>query len=109
MHHDSVVPRRAGFRRGAAALTLLAVTGGTALTGASAAGAAAPAGKACAPVEGFSGCRLFVPTEGAQEFKVPSGVTQLNMRVWGEGGTGNTMASGGAGGFVGGTLKVTPG
>ncbi|MGR4851248.1 hypothetical protein [Streptomyces sp. LARHCF252] len=109
MHHDSVVPRRAGFRRGAAALTLLAVTGGTALTGASAAGAAVPAGKACAPVEGFSGCRLFVPTEGAQEFKVPSGVTQLNVRVWGEGGTGNTTASGGAGGFVGGTLKVTPG
>ncbi|MFC9681302.1 hypothetical protein ACFTZL_16230, partial [Streptomyces sp. NPDC056948] len=100
------MPRRTRFRRGAAALTLLALTGGTALTGVSAAGAAVPAGKACGPTEGFSGCRLFVPTDGAQEFKVPSGVTQLNVRVWGEGGAGNSMASGGAGGFVGGTLKV---
>ncbi|MGI5427207.1 hypothetical protein [Streptomyces sp. CA-179760] len=109
MHRDPAVPRHAGLRRGAAALTLLALTGGTALTGVSAAGAAVPAGKTCAPTEGFSGCRLFVPTQGAREFRVPSGVTQLNVRVWGEGGTGNHTASGGAGGFVGGTLKVTPG
>jgi 5-hydroxyisourate hydrolase-like protein (transthyretin family) len=109
MHHDSVVLRRARFRRGAAALTLLALTGGAALTGASAAGAAVPAGKACAPAEGFSGCRLFVPAQGAQEFTVPSGVTELDVRAWGEGGAGNSMANGGAGGFVAGDLKVTPG
>ncbi|WP_338781321.1 hypothetical protein [Streptomyces sp. DG1A-41] len=109
LHHHAVVPRRARFRRGAAALTLLASTGGTALTGASAASGAVPVGNACTPTEGFSGCRLFVPTEGAQEFKVPSGVTELDVRAWGEGGAGNSMADGGAGGFVAGDLKVTPG
>ncbi|MET9759329.1 hypothetical protein ABZ016_09760 [Streptomyces sp. NPDC006372] len=112
MHHDAAVLRRARFRRGAAALTLLALTGGTALTGASAAtaaGSAGPAGKACAPTDTFSGCRLFVPADGAQEFTVPSGVTRLGVRLWGEGGAGTGMTNGGAGGFVAGTLKVTPG
>ncbi|MFF7309851.1 hypothetical protein [Streptomyces sp. NPDC008137] len=108
-HHDAVAPRRAQFRRGAAALTLLAVTGGMGLTGASAAGAAVPDGTACAPAEGLSGCRLFDAARDAQAFKVPSGVTRLNVRVWGEGGAGGSLAKGGAGGFVGGTLKVTPG
>ncbi|AMW11767.1 hypothetical protein A4E84_21055 [Streptomyces qaidamensis] len=112
MHHGSAVPRRAGFRRGAAALTFVALTAGTALTGApaaTAAGSAALAGKACTPTEGFSGCRLFDPTTAKQEFTVPSGVTGLDVRAWGEGGGGNSMASGGAGGFVAGTLKVSPG
>ncbi|MFD5483162.1 hypothetical protein [Streptomyces hawaiiensis] len=112
MHHDSAVLRRARFRRGAAALTLVALTAGTALTGApaaTAAGGAALAGKACTPTEGFSGCRLFVPSEAKQGFDVPAGVTSLDVRAWGEGGAGNSMASGGAGGFVAGTLKVTPG
>ncbi|MEU0895903.1 hypothetical protein [Streptomyces massasporeus] len=62
MHHGSAVPRRAGFRRGAAALAFVALSAGTALTGApaaTAAGSAAPAGQACTPTEGFSGCRLF--------------------------------------------------
>ncbi|MFJ7340850.1 hypothetical protein ACIQU3_11220 [Streptomyces sp. NPDC101110] len=111
MHHGSAVPRRAGFRRGAAALTFVALAAGTALTGAQAATAAggqAP-GKACAPTEGFSGCRLFVPTEADQDFTVPSGVTSLDVRAWGEGGAGNSMAYGGAGGFVAGSLKVSPG
>ncbi|MGW0985694.1 glycine-rich domain-containing protein [Streptomyces sp. NPDC002486] len=112
MHHGSAVPRRAGFRRGAAALTFVALAAGTALTGAQAAtadGGQAPAGKACTPTEGFSGCRLFVPTKADQDFTVPSGVTSLDARVWGEGGAGNSMAYGGAGGFVAGSLKVSPG
>ncbi|MEU3489987.1 hypothetical protein [Streptomyces massasporeus] len=112
MHHGSAVPRRARFRRGAAALTFVALSAGTALTSApaaTAAGGAALAGKACAPTEGFSGCRLFVPTDAKQAFTVPSGVTSLDVRAWGEGGRGNSMAYGGAGGFVAGTLKVTPG
>ncbi|MFF8394480.1 hypothetical protein [Streptomyces sp. NPDC016172] len=112
MHHGSAVLRRAGFRRGAAALALVALTAGTALTGApaaTAAGSAALAGKACTPTEGFSGCRLFDPTTAKQEFTVPSGVTGLDVRAWGEGGGGNSMTSGGAGGFVAGTLKVSPG
>ncbi|GAB2735184.1 hypothetical protein GCM10027072_32490 [Streptomyces bullii] len=106
------MPRRGRFRRGAAALTLVALSGGGLLTAAPAATAAdpaAPAGTACTPTEGFEGCRLFVPTGGAQDFQVPSRVTELNVRVWGEGGTGNSMASGGAGGFVAGTLGVTAG
>ena len=111
-HHGSAVPRRAGFRRGAAALTFVALAAGTALTGAqaaTAAGSAALAGRACTPTEGFSGCRLFNPMTAKQEFTVPSGVTSLDVRAWGEGGAGNSMANGGAGGFVAGTLKVTPG
>ncbi|MFF6913668.1 hypothetical protein [Streptomyces sp. NPDC012466] len=106
------MPRRAGFRRGAAALTFVALAAGTALSGATAAtaaGGAALAGQACTPTEGFSGCRLFDPATAKQEFKVPSGVTGLDVRAWGEGGAGNSMANGGAGGFVAGTLKVTPG
>ncbi|MET9576336.1 hypothetical protein ABZY30_12455 [Streptomyces massasporeus] len=112
MHHGSAVPRRAGFRRGAAALAFVALSAGTALTGApaaTAAGSAALAGRACTPTEGFSGCRLFDPTTAKQEFTVPSGVTSLDVRAWGEGGAGNSMTNGGAGGFVAGTLKVTPG
>ncbi|MEU9228553.1 hypothetical protein AB0D40_29795 [Streptomyces massasporeus] len=112
MHHGSAVPRRAGFRRGAAALAFVALSAGTALTGApaaTAAGGAALAGQACTPTEGFSGCRLFNPAAAKQEFTVPSGVTSLDVRAWGEGGAGNSMTNGGAGGFVAGTLKVTPG
>ncbi|MGW0860937.1 hypothetical protein [Streptomyces sp. NPDC002611] len=112
MHHDAVALRRARFRRGAAALTLLAVSGGTGLTGASAAtadGGAVLAGKRCTPTEGFSGCRLFDPTGAREEFQVPAGVTALDVRAWGQGGAGTSVANGGAGGYTAGTLRVTPG
>jgi hypothetical protein len=112
MHHDSAVLRRAGFRRGAAALMFVALTAGTALTGvpaATAAGSAALAGKTCTPTEGFSGCRLFDPTGAREEFKVPAGVTALDVRAWGQGGEGTPSADGGAGGYAAGTLRVTPG
>ncbi|MEV5436470.1 hypothetical protein AB0K80_10605 [Streptomyces sp. NPDC052682] len=108
------MPRRGRFRRGAAALTLVALGGGGLLAAApaatGAAGAApAPDGTACTPAKGFEGCRLFDPASGAQHFEVPSGVTKLDVRAWGEGGTGTRTASGGAGGFVAGTLGVTAG
>ncbi|MEU2910283.1 hypothetical protein ACFYM3_36975 [Streptomyces massasporeus] len=94
------MPRRAGLRRGAAALAFVALSAGTALTGApaaTAAGSAALAGQACTPTEGFSGCRLFNPDKAKQEFTVPSGVTGLDVRAWGEGGTGTSGATGGDG------------
>ncbi|CAL9513897.1 hypothetical protein SUDANB108_03719 [Streptomyces sp. enrichment culture] len=112
MHHDAAALRRARFRRGAAALTLLALTGGTALTGASAAAAAGGgvlAGTACTPTEGFSGCRLFDPAGARETFQVPAGVTALDVRAWGQGGEGTPFANGGAGGYTAGTLGVTPG
>jgi hypothetical protein len=112
MHHHSVARRRAGFRRGAAALTFVALTAGTALTGvpaATAAGSAVLAGKTCTPTEGFSGCRLFDPTGAREEFQVPSGVTALDVRAWGQGGEGTPSSGGGAGGYTAGTLRVTPG
>ncbi|GAP49801.1 glycine-rich protein [Streptomyces azureus] len=112
MHHDSVVRRSARLRRGAAALTFVALTAGTALTGvpaATAAGSAALAGKTCTPTEGFSGCRLFDPTGAREEFQVPAGVTALDVRAWGQGGEGTPSANGGAGGYTAGTLRVTPG
>ncbi|MFH8657521.1 glycine-rich protein [Streptomyces afghaniensis] len=112
MHHDSAVLRRARFRRGAAALGFVALTAGTALTGAPgamAAGSAVVAGKTCTPTEGFSGCRLFDPTGAREEFQVPAGVTALDVRAWGQGGEGTPFANGGAGGYTAGTLSVTPG
>ncbi|WDV53145.1 glycine-rich protein [Streptomyces coeruleorubidus] len=112
MHHDSVVLRRARLRRGAAALTFVALTAGTALTGApaaTAAGSAVLAGKTCTPTAGFSGCRLFDPTGAREEFQVPAGVTALDVRAWGQGGEGTPSANGGAGGYTAGTLRVTPG
>ncbi|CAL9305935.1 glycine-rich protein [Streptomyces sp. SudanB52_2052] len=112
MHHDSVVPRRAGFRRGAAALAFVALTAGTALSGAPAATAAGSevlAGKTCTPTAGFSGCRLFDPTGAREEFQVPAGVTALDVRAWGQGGESNPHANGGAGGYTAGSLGVTPG
>ncbi|AXE87329.1 hypothetical protein [Streptomyces sp. Go-475] len=112
MHHDSVVLRRAGVRRGAAALAFAALAAGTALTGAPAATAAGSevlAGKACTPTQGFSGCRLFDPTGAREEFQVPAGVTALDVRAWGQGGEGTPHANGGAGGYTAGSLSVTPG
>ncbi|MEU6253152.1 hypothetical protein [Streptomyces sp. NPDC047043] len=77
---------------------------------AAAAGSAASAdGEACTPTAGFESCRLFDSTKAVQEFTVPGGVTELDVRAWGQGGGGNSMATGGAGAFAAGTVKVTPG
>jgi hypothetical protein len=44
-----------------------------------------------------------------QDFVVPAGVTQVVVKLWGAGGGSHNTADGGAGGFVTGTLAVTPG
>ena len=58
---------------------------------------------------------VFNYTGGNQNFAVPAGVTQIQVVLWGAGGTaggissaGNDPAPGGGGGYVAGTLAVTP-
>ncbi|MGP2435727.1 glycine-rich protein [Streptomyces sp. JW3] len=63
----------------------------------------------CGPTGGFTHCRVFAFTGAAENFAVPLGVEQLDVRAWGEGGDGNPFANGGAGAYVAGTLDVTPG
>ncbi|WLW55358.1 glycine-rich protein [Streptomyces sp. YU58] len=120
MKRDSLEPRRARLRHGAAAVALTATLGAggwiampAAAAGTTAAGntaAATPAtGNACEPTTGFTGCRLYDFTADKASFKVPSGVNTLDVRAWGQGGWGTSMASGGAGGYSAGTLKTTPG
>ncbi|GGX25172.1 hypothetical protein GCM10010297_52880 [Streptomyces malachitofuscus] len=113
MKQDSFAPRRARLRSGAAAVAVvaLAVSGGWASVPAAAADDPLT-GTVCTPTEGFVGCRLFTPpvTDGAKgTFEVPADVDALDVRVWGEGGTGGPGSTGGAGGLVRGTLEVTPG
>ncbi|NEC26123.1 hypothetical protein G3I20_05970, partial [Streptomyces sp. SID8111] len=43
------------------------------------------------------------------QFRVPAGVRALDVRAWGQGGEGSSLAHGGAGAHVAGTLAVTPG
>ncbi|WP_405660439.1 hypothetical protein [Streptomyces sp. NBC_00079] len=114
MNQGSAVLRRSGWRRGAAIMAVATLgAAGFGLAGmpsAMAAGSAAFAdGEACTPTAGFESCRLFGSTETEQEFTVPSGVTKLDVRAWGQGGGGNSMVSGGAGAFAAGTVKVTSG
>jgi uncharacterized repeat protein (TIGR01451 family) len=57
-------------------------------------------------------CLRYEYTGSHQTFTVPKGVTQISVRIWGAGGGGVLDASqqgGGAGGYAGGTLNVTPG
>ncbi len=52
----------------------------------------------------------FSYTGANQTFTVPAGVTSLRVRLWGAGGGGGNASTvrGGAGGYVYGTLQVTP-
>jgi hypothetical protein len=122
MKRDSLEPRRVRLRRGAAAVALTAALGTGAwtaiavpaaaadsVTKADAAKAAAATGNACDPTAGFTGCRLYDFTGDKAGFQVPSGVNSLDVRAWGQGGWGSSMATGGAGGYTAGALKVTPG
>lgn len=55
---------------------------------------------------------VFSYTGADQTWAVPAGVTQISVKVWGAGGAGGNYIfndSGGGGGFVTGTLNVTPG
>ncbi|MFI9172892.1 hypothetical protein [Streptomyces lincolnensis] len=78
-------------------------------TKATSAKAIAAAPTACVPTAGFTGCRLYDFTGDKESFQVPSGVNALDVRAWGQGGWGSSMATGGAGGYAAGSLKVTPG
>src|SRR5580698_1410336 len=70
---------------------------------------------ACTPTAGFTNCARFTYSGGDQTFTVPSGVTSLDVRMWGAGGGGIdpgyflNQYSGGGGGYTTGTAAVTPG
>src|SRR5580704_19633595 len=67
------------------------------------------------PTAGFTNCARFTYSGGDQTFTVPSGVTSLDVRMWGAGGGGIdpgyflNQYSGGGGGYTTGTAAVTPG
>jgi uncharacterized repeat protein (TIGR01451 family) len=69
----------------------------------------------CTPTAGFTNCAEFTYSGADQTFTVPSGVTSLDVRMWGAGGGGIDPAyftnqySGGGGGYTTGTVAVTPG
>ena len=54
--------------------------------------------------------QTFSYTGAIQNFTVPTGVTSINVKMWGAGGGGSTYTSaGGGGGYATSTLSVTPG
>jgi len=56
--------------------------------------------------------QIFTYTGGGQAFIVPPGVTSISVKLWGGGGGpgwGTGYSPGGPGGYVSGTLTVTPG
>ncbi|GLW04826.1 hypothetical protein Slala05_84560 [Streptomyces lavendulae subsp. lavendulae] len=64
------------------------------------------------PVAPFNRIQRFVATETVQTFVVPPGVTSVNARCWGSGGSstyGSPSAPGGGGGFASGDITVEPG
>ncbi|MFD3502642.1 hypothetical protein [Streptomyces sp. NPDC058678] len=109
MIRDFAGLRRVRLRRGAAALALVTLSAGGWASAPTATAATTVAGSACVPTAGFTGCRLYDFTGDKESFQVPSGVNSLDVRAWGQGGWGSSMATGGAGGYAAGSLKVTPG
>ncbi|WP_225835994.1 hypothetical protein [Streptomyces sp. NK08204] len=103
MNRGSFALRRGGRAIGAAALLVAGLGAGGSWP------AAAAESKPCQPTAGFNHCRIFGFTGAAEDFQVPAGVEQLDFRAWGEGGDGSAFANGGAGAYVAGSLKVTPG
>src|ERR1700691_841394 len=69
----------------------------------------------CTPTAGFTNCARFTYSGGDQTFTVPSGITSLDVRMWGAGGGGIdpgyflNQYSGGGGGYTTGKAAVTPG
>src|SRR5580698_2437513 len=70
---------------------------------------------ACTQTAGFTNCGRFPYSGGDQTFPVTTGVTSLDVRMWGAGGGGIdpgyflNQYSGGGGGYTTGTAAVTPG
>jgi uncharacterized repeat protein (TIGR01451 family) len=52
---------------------------------------------------------VFSSTGGDQVYTVPAGVSSIIVKAWGGAGGGNSVGTGGAGGFVSGQISVTPG
>ncbi|MEV6110325.1 hypothetical protein AB0M28_37335, partial [Streptomyces sp. NPDC051940] len=95
--------RRGGQRIGAVALAAACV-------GAAGAWQAGGADSAtCLPTAGFNHCRIFDADAAGADFTVPAGVEKLDVRAWGQGGTGNAFGTGGAAAYVAGTVRVTAG
>ena len=69
----------------------------------------------CTPTSGFNRCKRLTYSGTDQSFTVPSGVTSVDLRVWGAAGGGSAAGwgaptgGGGGGGFARGTLAVTGG
>ncbi|WP_181387323.1 glycine-rich protein [Streptomyces sp. Act143] len=103
MNRGSSGLRRSSRAVGAAALLVASLGLGGAWP------AAAIETENCTPQEGFTDCRIFDHSGAAVDFQVPVGVDELDVRAWGMGGDGNPFANGGAGAYVAGELKVTPG
>ncbi|MBC9717334.1 hypothetical protein H9Y04_32880 [Streptomyces sp. TRM66268-LWL] len=96
------------LRRGASGVAVAAIVlAGVGLSGAGPA-VALPAPE-CMPTAGFNECRIFESTGAKEDFVVPTGVTKVEVRAWGQGGGGTSMTSGGSGAFVSGKVRVTPG
>ena len=57
----------------------------------------------------FNGTNGTYPSGSLQTWSVPTGVTQIYVKIWGAGGGGESSAPGGGGGYVSGVLPVTAG
>jgi uncharacterized repeat protein (TIGR01451 family) len=107
--------RAATMRRRLAATLAVAVPLSMLTVAALPAVQASAAQVACTPTAGFTNCARFTYSGGDQTFTVPSGVTSLDVRMWGAGGGGIdpgyflNQYSGGGGGYTTGTAAVTPG
>ncbi|MFI0776147.1 hypothetical protein [Streptomyces sp. NPDC021212] len=64
-----------------------------------------------APLAPYTHIRRFDYSGSVQDFTVPPGVTAINARCWGGGGSGSGIAggTGGGGGFATGDIAVVPG
>ncbi|MFJ2740438.1 DUF11 domain-containing protein [Streptomyces sp. NPDC087440] len=105
-----------GRRRQALLLSsMLVATPLLSLSYAPAVGAHARAAVDCTPSAGFTNCVRFEHTGADQTFTVPTGVSSLDVRMWGAGGGGADPAyyagslAGAGGGFTRGTLAVSTG
>lgn len=103
MNRGSFVLRRGARSMGVAALVVASLGAGGAFP------ATAAEEVECVPTQGFTDCRIFDFTGTKEEFQVPAGIEELDVRAWGEAGSGTPQASGGAGIYVAGALEVKPG
>ncbi len=69
----------------------------------------------CTPTAGFTACKRITYSGGDQTFTVPTGITSLDVRLWGAAGGGANLSfyqlqgGGAGGGYARGTFAVTAG